>query len=483
MTKRSAILSLSPTEQDDRSDARSMAQVVLAYGVYEFINVCAVGAMATFGYAYFALSWVPLLHDILLSPIIVAIGIVSGSVVRNHYDGYGSRSRTSVIWSGLIASLRGFALLLTFLFLMKNSESISRGALIVQFLAVTGMVMLSRSLFYVWLRTQIAAGRIVNRRVLIVGDSARIVETITTGKFRERLRDSGDTIVRMMSWQGEAAPEADKTFVTQTVAECRKSAIDCVVILPSALRMDLAGDLLDSLSETPVAVHLIPHAAVPYAAASDTGIGGQASMLVLYSPLDKLGKIAKRALDISVAGLMLFLLGPLFIGVALVIKLDSPGPVFFRQTRHGYGNRLIRVFKFRSMRVMEDGAAFRQATKNDARITSVGRVIRRTNLDELPQLLNVLLGDMSLVGPRPHPVALNEDFAERIRLFHRRHNILPGITGWAQVNGLRGETDTEDKMVRRVEHDIWYIDNWSIGLDLRILILTVFSSVAYRNAG
>ena len=157
--------------------------------------------------------------------------------------------------------------------------------------------------------------------------------------------------------------------------------------------------------------------------------------------------------------------------------------MFFRQTRHGYGSRPFRVFKFRSMRVLEDGAAFRQATKNDSRITAVGRFLRRSNLDELPQLLNVLFGDMSLVGPRPHPVALNESFSSRIMLFHRRHNIPPGITGWAQVNGFRGETDTHEKMAGRIEHDLWYIDNWSLGLDLRIMILTLFSSVAYRNAG
>ena len=191
----------------------------------------------------------------------------------------------------------------------------------------------------------------------------------------------------------------------------------------------------------------------------------------------------KRGLDLIVAGLMLFLLGPLLLGVAAAITLESKGPIFFLQTRHGFGNRHFKVFKFRSMRVLEDGAAFRQATRNDPRITAVGRFIRRTNIDELPQLFNVLLGDMSLVGPRPHPIALNDDFAARIRMFHRRHNIRPGITGWAQVNGHRGETDTLEKMKLRVEHDLWYVDNWSLALDMKILVNTLISPAAYRNAG
>jgi lipopolysaccharide/colanic/teichoic acid biosynthesis glycosyltransferase len=132
---------------------------------------------------------------------------------------------------------------------------------------------------------------------------------------------------------------------------------------------------------------------------------------------------------------------------------------------------------------MEDGKAFRQAKKNDPRITRVGRFIRRYNLDELPQLINVLIGEMSMVGPRPHPVALNESFADRIRWFHRRHVIRPGITGWAQINGFRGETETLEKMAGRVEHDLWYLDNWSLYLDAKILLLTIFSPLAYSNAG
>jgi lipopolysaccharide/colanic/teichoic acid biosynthesis glycosyltransferase len=168
--------------------------------------------------------------------------------------------------------------------------------------------------------------------------------------------------------------------------------------------------------------------------------------------------------------------------VGIAIKLDSPGPVFFRQTRHGFNNAPIRVFKFRSMTVMEDGDAFRQAIRGDQRITRVGRVLRRTNIDELPQLFNVLLGDMSIVGPRPHATAHNQMFEQLISTFSRRHIVKPGITGWAQVNGYRGETDTLDKMRQRVEYDLHYIDNWSFLFDMKIIVMTIFSKSVYVNA-
>ncbi len=156
--------------------------------------------------------------------------------------------------------------------------------------------------------------------------------------------------------------------------------------------------------------------------------------------------------------------------------------MLFRQRRNGFNQREFRVFKFRTMTTLDDGAVVRQAQVNDIRVTRIGRLLRRTNLDELPQLLNVIMGDMSLVGPRPHAVAHNSEYEERIRLYARRHNVKPGITGWAQVNGLRGETSTLDKMERRVEHDLYYIDHWSVRFDLKIMLMTLFSPRSYRNA-
>ena len=183
------------------------------------------------------------------------------------------------------------------------------------------------------------------------------------------------------------------------------------------------------------------------------------------------------------ASTLLVLLWPLFLIVAVLIKLDSPGPVFFRQTRHGYNNEPIGVLKFRSMTTFDDSRdEFRQAVRDDPRVTRVGRFMRRTNIDELPQLINVLRGEMSLVGPRPHAVTHNDMFADQIRCMFRRHNVKPGITGWAQVNGLRGETDTFEKMQKRIEHDLYYVDNWSFFFDLKIMIMTVALKRAFTNA-
>jgi putative colanic acid biosynthesis UDP-glucose lipid carrier transferase len=190
----------------------------------------------------------------------------------------------------------------------------------------------------------------------------------------------------------------------------------------------------------------------------------------------------KRIEDIvfGFAATLLFALPMLLIAIG--IKLDSKGPVFFRQRRYGRGGTEIEVLKFRSMRVLEDGAVVTQATQGDARVTAFGWFLRRTSLDELPQLLNVLRGDMSLVGPRPHAVAHNELYRRQIVEYMLRHKVKPGITGWAQVNGWRGETDTLRKMVYRVEHDLEYIRRWSLWFDVKILWLTAFGRRVRSNA-
>ena len=182
--------------------------------------------------------------------------------------------------------------------------------------------------------------------------------------------------------------------------------------------------------------------------------------------------------------LLLVALSPVMLLIALAVRLDSAGPVLFRQTRYGFNNEEFTVFKFRTMRIdtANPAAALEQARRNDPRITKVGRFLRRTSLDELPQLLNVLKGEMSLVGPRPHAVAHNEQYSRIIDEYFSRHRVKPGITGWAQINGLRGETDTAEKMRKRVEYDVYYIDHWSLLFDIRILFLTLFVGFINRNA-
>jgi exopolysaccharide biosynthesis polyprenyl glycosylphosphotransferase len=210
--------------------------------------------------------------------------------------------------------------------------------------------------------------------------------------------------------------------------------------------------------------------------------GPIAAFSLTEAPLAPLQACAKRVFDIAVAATALVLLAGVFAIIALLIKRDSPGPVFFRQRRLGYNQREFEIYKFRSMALHDDGGVVRQASRNDPRITALGRILRRYNIDELPQLINVLKGDMSIVGPRPHAVAHDRMFEKRIEMYPRRLNVRPGITGWAQVNGHRGETNTDEKMTARVEHDLYYIDNWSLWLDLYIVMLTVISPKAYRNA-
>ena len=194
------------------------------------------------------------------------------------------------------------------------------------------------------------------------------------------------------------------------------------------------------------------------------------------------GGIVKDLFDKVFAAVALILLAPLFIVIAIAIKLSSPGPVFFKQRRLGLNGRPFEMYKFRSMKVHQEQGKVTQATKDDPRITPIGRFLRRTSLDELPQFINVLRGEMSVVGPRPHALQHNEIYKERLEMYMLRHRVKPGITGWAQVNGFRGETDTDEKMAKRVQFDLHYIEHWSFGMDLKIILWTAFKGWTGKNA-
>lgn len=192
--------------------------------------------------------------------------------------------------------------------------------------------------------------------------------------------------------------------------------------------------------------------------------------------------VFKRLEDIIVSLSILIVISPVLLIIACAVKFTSPGPVIFRQIRYGMDGKSIKVWKFRSMTVMENDNNVTQATKHDLRVTKVGKFLRRTSLDELPQFFNVLFGQMSVVGPRPHAVSHNEQYRTLIKGYMLRHKVKPGITGLAQVNGWRGETDTLDKMQKRVEYDLLYIRNWSIWLDLKIIFLTIFKGFVNKSA-
>jgi Undecaprenyl-phosphate glucose phosphotransferase len=271
--------------------------------------------------------------------------------------------------------------------------------------------------------------------------------------------------------------------LADAVATARSLHIGDIVILTDWSREKHIHEIVEAFTVLPVAVHLGASSVIGrFTGAHISRFAAMTALSLTAPPLGPLQALAKRAFDIVVAGTAMVLLSPLFLVVAALIKLSSPGPVFFRQRRHGYNLKEFKIWKFRTMTTMDDGDEIMQATRNDARVTWIGYHLRRLSIDELPQLINVLKGDMSLVGPRPHAVAHDRLFEKRIVSYPRRLNVRPGITGWAQVNGLRGATETDEAMRRRVEYDLYYIDNWSIALDLYILALTVLSPKAYRNA-
>jgi Undecaprenyl-phosphate glucose phosphotransferase len=266
--------------------------------------------------------------------------------------------------------------------------------------------------------------------------------------------------------------------VDDLIEEARHIRIDEVVIaLPWGAERRLRA-IFDRLKVIPANVRLAPDMiGLDFLEAGFDRIDGVPVYNIFTTPISGWGALLKRLEDLILGSVITVLLSPLMLAVAAAIKFDSPGPVFFRQRRYGYNNKLIHVLKFRSMyHDMRDEAAVRLTSRDDPRVTRVGRFIRRTSIDELPQLFNVLAGQMSLVGPRPHPVQakaggkLYRDIAAEYAV---RHKIKPGITGWAQVMGWRGETDTEEKLLKRVEHDFYYMENWSIFMDIEILFRTL----------
>lgn len=254
----------------------------------------------------------------------------------------------------------------------------------------------------------------------------------------------------------------------------RRNRVDRVVVALPWVATARIEALLKKLRTVPVRIDLVPNNVVwRFPAINMERLGTVPILTIANQRVDEQMGTIKRLEDLVISTLVLVLISPLLLLIAAAIKLDSKGPVIFKQRRHGFNNQVFEVYKFRSMTVDDSHSGdTTQATRNDRRITAVGRFLRRSSLDELPQLFNVLIGDMSIVGPRPHAVQHNIEFGGIISEYYARHNVKPGITGWAQVNGLRGETDTIDKMNRRVEFDLHYIEHWSLLLDLKIVLMT-----------
>lgn len=271
--------------------------------------------------------------------------------------------------------------------------------------------------------------------------------------------------------------------VDNLIRDAREGKFDFVYIALPLRAEARIGVILRELADTTVTVYMLADFFTFDLLHARWGQIGNMPVVSIYdSPFRGVNGWIKRAEDLVIGSIIVTLIAIPMLIVAIAVKVSSPGPVFFRQRRYGLNGREIRILKFRTMTVCEDGPSVQQATKNDQRVTPLGRFMRRTSLDELPQFLQVITGEMSIVGPRPHAVAHNEQYRALIHGYMLRHKVKPGITGWAQVNGYRGETDVVDKMSRRVEHDLEYIQNWNLLLDLKIIFMTVFGSMVRKNA-
>lgn len=330
------------------------------------------------------------------------------------------------------------------------------------------------------------------------GRLARRVAVVGTGPHGKRLIEhmvrhgnKAERVVGIYSdsdnhGQGSVGGYPIMGGINDLVQASRRSMIDQVIVAIPCSAEQRILDLLKRLRSLPVDVRLCTDMIGFHLA--DRGVshvgGGLPVLNVFEKPLSGWGLIQKGVEDRLLAAFILLLISPLLLTIAALIKVDSKGPVVFRQKRYGFNNEVIEVLKFRSMYVERSSAErdVPQATKKDPRVTRVGRFLRRTSLDELPQFVNVLMGNMSIVGPRPHAVAHNERYADVIDEYLSRHRVKPGITGWAQVNGLRGETETLEKMEQRVRYDLYYIENWSLLFDLRIIFRTLFVGFSDPNA-
>jgi len=420
----------------------------------------------------------------------ILFSIISFVLLKNQklYDVASLTHPIRNLWRIILCNAIAFSCLIMFAFGLKISDHFSRIWAFSFPLASTILQITLRTLIGLWVRQE---RNITNlkRRIAIIGtpNEAKYFMSHLIGMdaiFTEIIGIYSEQKVNNnhINNMEDCFYKGDIDDLVATVRQIRVD--DIVIAMPWNESRDFHA-IIERLRELPVTVHL---AAAPvvyhYATAWSEGFGDIPALTVQTPPLGGWGTIVKALEDRFLALIALLLFSPVMLLVALAVKLDSPGPIFYRQKRYGFNNQIINVYKFRSMYQRDESKeqGVPQATQNDRRITRVGAFIRKTSLDELPQILNVLDGSMSLVGPRPHAVAHNEQYAQLIDNYFSRHRVKPGITGWAQVNGLRGETDTLEKMKARVEYDIYYIENWSLAFDIRILIHTVFVGFVNKNA-
>lgn len=411
--------------------------------------------------------------------LLAAVLTVNAMQISGAYAGALNKGFAAQVAKAVRAWSLVFAVLMVLGYLTKTSDSYSR----IWVVSWYGVALCGFAATRAWSISQTRRWKRQGRLTRTVA----VVELGGEGGGRElvrRLQASQPGEFHLVGLFLEGQSGAQRNGIQDLIALAQLFRIDEVLVTVSGQGGAELSNALRRLGTIPTNVRVCPWVAELGLPVRDIGFFMHSAVLTIYRrPFTSWNRVVKRTEDIVLGTIMTVLLTPILLLVAAVVKLDSPGPALFRQQRLGFNNNVMVVYKFRTMKHQpaqeEDGVP--QAQRGDKRVTRVGRFLRRSSLDELPQLFNVLKGDMSLVGPRPHAVAHNHQYAALIDDYLGRHRVQPGITGWAQVNGFRGETDTLDKMQRRVELDLVYIDKWSVMMDLRIILLTALSLVFDRD--
>ncbi len=408
--------------------------------------------------------------------IFVAILFVATMRVQKLYS-----PNRLMVWDDQARSVLGawcgaFLILASGVFSWGVSRDLSRGDILL-FWAVGVVALLGhRAVWRFALPRALESGALRGRTIVSL-----TCEEVVPPQFADNLTRHGYHAVAHFRVPPDES-SADEV-IDNVISICRTSDIEEVMLFVDPERMSNVRWVARRLRVLPLPVTLVPFGTLAQLfQRARADIGDTVAIELQRAALSPTEQAVKRTVDIVFSALLLIGLSPALLAAAIAIRLDSPGPALFRQTRHGFNGRPFRIYKFRTMNVMENGDVVPQAQKSDKRVTRVGRWLRRYSIDELPQLANVFIGDMSMVGPRPHASAHDRYFTSAIEKYAFRHHVKSGITGWAQVNGARGETDTLDKMRRRVELDVWYINNWSIWLDFSVMIRTVFVVLWGKNA-
>jgi Undecaprenyl-phosphate glucose phosphotransferase len=380
----------------------------------------------------------------------------------------------ATLWAVTFLVLAGVA------FALKIGPDFSRGAVLLFAVASPAVLIIHHGLWRAVIEAGRRRGRFRGCRSILIcmhqcAEGARIAQEHTRA-----LELHGFRIDRTYQLSADTLPQQ---LIEQVVEFARGSEVEEIFVAADLQRWRDIPDLVRPLTELPLPLTFLPdeHSAALFTMTARQ-FGSSVGVEFQRAPLSLSERAAKRLLDIVLGISGIVLLMPMFVIIAIAIKFDSPGAALFRQTRRGFNSRRFKIFKFRTMTELEDGPTIRQAVRGDWRVTRLGAWLRRTSIDELPQLFNVVSGEMSLVGPRPHAAAHDDYYAEQISHYAFRHHMKPGITGWAQIRGYRGETPTVQSMKERIDLDVWYIDNWSITLDVQIILLTALEVFRGRNA-